>query len=70
MQVLALRVRRTSSSQLTAVPAHDSTHRPLSSSFLGFPSRILIMNHKKELLRALWVAVLPFYSSVCAGSKD
>ena len=30
-----------------------STHRPLSSSFLGLPYRIL--NHKKELLRGLWV---------------
>ena len=27
------------------------THRPPSSSFLGLPSRILNMNHKKELLR-------------------
>ena len=31
------------------------THRPLSSSFLGLPYRILNMNHKKELLRGLWV---------------
>ena len=31
------------------------THRPLSSSFLGLPYRILDMNHKKELLRGLWV---------------
>ena len=27
------------------------THRPLSSSFLGLPYRILNINHKKELLR-------------------
>ena len=27
------------------------THGPLSSSFLGSPSRILNINHKKELLR-------------------
>ena len=27
----------------------------LSSSFLGLPSRILNINHKKELLRSLWV---------------
>ena len=31
------------------------THRPLSSSFLGLPSRILNINHKEELLRGLWV---------------
>ena len=29
--------------------------RPLSSSFLGLPFWILNMNHKKELLRGLWV---------------
>ena len=28
---------------------------PLSSSFLGLPCRILNINHKKELLRGLWV---------------
>ena len=31
------------------------THRPLSSSFLGLLYRILNINHKKELLRGLWV---------------
>ena len=31
------------------------THRPLSSSFLGLPYRILSINHEKELLRGLWV---------------
>ena len=31
------------------------TRRPLSSSFLGLPKRILNINHKKELLRSLWV---------------
>ena len=31
------------------------THRPLSSSLLGLPYRILHINHKKELLRGLWV---------------
>ena len=30
------------------------THRPLSSSFLGLPYRILDISHKKELLRGLW----------------
>ena len=33
----------------------EFTHRPLSSSFLGVPYRILNINHKKELLRGLWV---------------
>ena len=32
-----------------------NTHRPLSSSFLGLPCRILNINHKKELFRSLWV---------------
>ena len=32
-----------------------STHRPLSSSFLGLPYRILNISHKKELLRGLCV---------------
>ena len=31
------------------------THRPLSSSFLGLPYRILNIIHKKEPLRGLWV---------------
>ena len=36
--------------------ASASTHRPLSSSFLGLPYRILDINpQKKELLRGLWV---------------
>ena len=33
------------------------THRPLSSSFLGLPYRTVSTNHKKELLRGLWVGV-------------
>ena len=33
-----------------------TTHRPLSSSFLVLPYRILYINHKKELLRGLWVS--------------
>ena len=32
-------------------------HRPLSSSILGLPYRILSINHKKELLRGLWVGL-------------
>ena len=35
------------------------THRPLSSSFLGLPYRILNINHKEELLRGLWVDLNP-----------
>ena len=31
------------------------TQRLLSSSFLGLPHRALNMNHKKEVLRSLWV---------------
>ena len=38
-------------------PKLDSTHRPLSSSFLGLRYRILNINHKKELLRDLWVSI-------------
>ena len=38
--------------------AGGSTHRPLSSSVLGLPYRILNINHKKELLRGVWVVVL------------
>ena len=34
----------------------EGTHRPLSSSFSGLPYRILNINHKKELLRGLWVS--------------
>ena len=30
-------------------------HRTLSSSFLGLPYRVPHINHKKELLRCLWV---------------
>ena len=36
-----------------------TTHRLLSSSFLGLPYRILNANHKKELLRSLWVISPP-----------
>ena len=31
-----------------------TTHRPLSSSFLGLPYGILSINPRKELLRGLW----------------
>ena len=37
----------------------NPTHRPLSSSFLRLAYRILNINHKKELLRGLWVKPLP-----------
>ena len=40
-----------------------STHRPLSSSFLGLPYRILNINHEKELLRGLWLGPLGFGAS-------
>ena len=33
----------------------NPTHRLPSSSFLGLPYRTLNINHKKELLRSLWV---------------
>ena len=36
-----------------------STHRPPSSSFFGLPYRILNINHKRELLRGLWVSPKP-----------
>ena len=35
-----------------------TTHRPLSSSFLGLSYRILNIYHKKELLWSLWVNAL------------
>ena len=41
------------------------THRLLSSSFSGLPYRILNINHKKELLRSLWVG-LPHHRSTPA----
>ena len=42
-----------------------STHRLLSSSFLGLPYRILNKSHTKELLRSLWVCIWtePVYGS-------
>ena len=46
------------------------SHRPLSSSFLGLPYRILDMNHKKELLRGLWVShELGIRSEVVEGRR-
>ena len=37
---------------MSQVPSPDNiTHRPLRSSLLGVPFRILNMNHKKGLLR-------------------
>ena len=43
--------------------AYGATHRPQSSSFLGFPYRILNMNPKKELLWGLWLTGLQRNSS-------
>ena len=34
-------------------------YRPLSSSFLGLPYRILNIHHKQELLMGLWVGPRP-----------
>ena len=44
------------------------THRLLSSSFLGLPCRILSINHKKELLRGLWV--WPVEGAQISGTHD
>ena len=38
----------------------QTTHRPLNSSVLGLPYRIPNINHKKELLRSLWVGRFPY----------
>ena len=56
------------------------THRPLSSSFLGLPYRLLNIRHKKELLRGLWVITidclcihgpdLEHTSAMCEKFKD
>ena len=40
-------------------PKPPYSHRPLSSSFLELPYRILNINYKRELLRSLWVTVNP-----------
>ena len=45
----------TASVMLLATPRKRATHRPLSSSFLGLPYRIPNINHKRELLRGLWL---------------
>ena len=42
-------------SYVRALYPDPCTHRPRSSSVLGLPYRILNINHKKELLRGLWV---------------
>ena len=52
-----------------------STHKPVSSSFLGLPCRILNINYKKELLRGLWVdsgmkGVIAGRFLVGAGSRE
>ena len=46
----------------------ESIHRPLSSSFLALSYRILNINHKKELLRGLWVE--GFYRALLMGPRD
>ena len=37
--------------------AHLAAHRPLSSSFLVLPYRVLSINQKKELLRGLRMGI-------------
>ena len=54
------RTRNHSTGVLREVDTHATcivtpTQRPLSSSLLGLCYRILNINHKKELLRGLWV---------------
>ena len=46
---------RVGSKLVAALSRPHTTHRPLSSSCLGLPCRVLNINHKKELLRGLWV---------------
>ena len=48
--VLLLRVPYTSEINIP-IDVLSTTHRPLSSSFLGLPYRILHINHRKELLK-------------------
>ena len=47
-----------------------STHRLRRSSFVGLPYRILNTNHKKELLRSLWVRMMAVMVNldVCGGA--
>ena len=47
----------------------DPTHRLPSSSLLGLPCRILSMNHKKELLRSLWVLLFIIQKSEGVDSR-
>ena len=44
---------------LTSGAVLQLSHRPLSSSFLGLPYRILNINHKKELLGAYGLSSSP-----------
>ena len=45
---------------LSSTVSRRPTHRLQSSSSLGLPYRILNINHKKELLRSLWVVTALF----------
>ena len=49
--------------------AVETIHRLLRSSFLGLPYRVLNINHKKELLRSLWVSVnrVANFADLCIG---
>ena len=61
LEVLEPRKHPVSNMSRLVGPSKDRypTHRPLSSSFLGLPYRILNMNHEKELVRGLWVNPKP-----------
>ena len=67
MKPSSLHARNSAALQATPPDKPGSTHRLLSSSFLGLPYRILNTSPKKELLRSLWVA-LP--ASPSQASRD
>ena len=55
---LELRAQGFGVPEMEGIGCRDSltpTHRPVSSSFLGLPCRILNIYHKKQLLKGLWV---------------
>ena len=46
-----------------------TTHRPLSSAFLGLSYRILNIKHKQELLRGVWVDLNKLVESLGLGFR-
>ena len=46
------------------------TDKPLSSSYLGLPYRISNINHKKELLRGLWVVSILAQAHTYGGAVE